>query len=164
MIVMLDSVSAYSAAYGEYFLVAEWIFTILFTIEYLLRLISVNRPLKYATSFFGMIDLMAVLPTYASLFFPAGKYFVVIRVLRVLRVFRVLKFVQYIGEADMLVKALLASRRKITIFIFSVLAVVIIIEPFSESYIARVFPIPAEGIKLTKIFVLIFPKYPTKDE
>ncbi len=124
---MLDSVSAFAVRYGVYFIIAEWIFTVLFSIEYFLRLISVNRPVKYATSFFGIIDLLAIVPTYAGLFFPAGKYLVVIRVLRVLRVFRVLKFVQYIGEADMLVKALLASRRKITVFIFSVLAVVIII-------------------------------------
>lgn len=127
IVVMLDSIADYSAKYGAYFLAAEWIFTFLFTVEYFLRLVSVDKPVKYATSFFGLIDLFAIIPTYAGLFFPAGKYLIVIRILRVLRVFRVLKFVQYIGEADMLVKALVASRRKITVFIFSVLAVVIII-------------------------------------
>lgn len=126
-VVMLDSIAELSARFGEYFVIAEWVFTTLFTIEYLLRLASVNKPLNYATSFFGVIDLLAIVPTYAGLFFPSGKYLVVIRVLRVLRVFRVLKFVQYIGEADMLIKALAASRRKITVFIFSVLAVVIVI-------------------------------------
>lgn len=124
---MLDSIAEYSARYGDYFVTAEWIFTILFTVEYILRLATVKKPLKYAISFFGIIDLLAILPTYAGLFFPAGKYLVVIRILRVLRVFRVLKFVQYIGEAEMLIKALAASRRKITVFIFSVLAVVIVI-------------------------------------
>ncbi len=124
---MLDSVAEFSAKYGTFFVTAEWIFTILFTVEYILRLGTVKKPLKYAFSFFGVIDLLAIVPTYAGLFFPSGKYLVVIRILRVLRVFRVLKFVQYIGEADMLVKALVASRRKITVFIFSVLALVIII-------------------------------------
>ena len=126
-IVMLDSVAEFSNRFGRVFLFAEWGFTALFTIEYTLRLATVEKPLKYATSFFGIIDLLAIIPTYAGLFFPSGKYLIVIRILRVLRVFRVLKIVQYIGEADMLVKALAASRRKITVFIFSVLAVVIII-------------------------------------
>ncbi len=124
---MFDSIAEYSEKYGGYFVTAEWIFTILFTVEYILRLITARKPFEYATSFFGVIDFLAIIPTYAGLFSPAGKYLIVIRILRVLRVFRVLKFVQYIGEADMLVKALVASRRKITVFIFSVLAVVIII-------------------------------------
>ncbi len=126
-VVMMDSVAELSNRFGRAFILAEWCFTALFTIEYLLRIATVEKPLKYATSFFGIVDLLAIIPTYAGLLFPSGKYLIVIRVLRVLRVFRVLKIVQYIGEADMLVKALAASRRKITVFIFSVLAVVIII-------------------------------------
>src|SRR5665648_489574 len=103
---MLDSVSSIAAVYGGLFNSLEWIFTILFTVEYLLRLICVGRPLKYATSFFGIIDLMAILPTYLSLLLPGGRYLVVIRSLRLLRVFRVLKLVQYLGEADFLIRAL----------------------------------------------------------
>lgn len=127
MVVMLDSIQAYAVQYGSFFLIAEWFFTILFTLEYLLRLSTVDRPFKYAVSFFGIIDFLAIIPTYAGLFFPGGKYLLVIRVLRVLRVFRVLKLAQYIGEANLLIKALRASRRKIIVFIFTVLTIVTII-------------------------------------
>ena len=127
IVVMLDSVSSIAAVYGGLFNSLEWIFTILFTVEYLLRLICVGRPLKYATSFFGIIDLMAILPTYLSLLLPGGRYLVVIRSLRLLRVFRVLKLVQYLGEADFLIRALRASRRKIILFQFTVLTLVVIL-------------------------------------
>jgi len=124
--VMLDSVSSIQQTYGRLLLLGEWIFTILFTIEYILRLSSIGRPLAYATSFFGVVDLLAVLPTYLSIFFPGTQYFLVIRILRVLRIFRVLKLVQYLGEARLLMQALRASRRKITVFLFAVLTLVII--------------------------------------
>nr|WP_311135532.1 MULTISPECIES: ion transporter [unclassified Methanosarcina] len=127
IVVMLDSVSNLAALYGGLFYSLEWIFTILFTVEYLLRLICVGRPLKYATSFFGIIDLMAILPTYLSLLLPGGRYLVVIRGLRLLRVFRVLKLVQYLGEAEFLIRALRASRRKIILFQFTVLTLVVIL-------------------------------------
>jgi voltage-gated potassium channel len=127
IVVMLDSVSSIAAVYGGLFYILEWVFTILFTIEYFLRLICVGRPLRYATSFFGIIDLMAILPTYLSLLLPGGRYLVVIRSLRLLRVFRVLKLVQYLGEADLLMRALRASRRKITLFLFAVLNLVVIL-------------------------------------
>jgi voltage-gated potassium channel len=126
VMVMLDSIGSIQAAYGRLLYIGEWFFTILFTIEYCLRLFSVGRPLAYATSFFGVIDLLAVLPTYLSIFFPGTQYFLVIRILRVLRIFRVLKLVQYLGEARMLSQALRASRRKITVFLFVVLVLVII--------------------------------------
>jgi voltage-gated potassium channel len=105
----------------------EWIFTIIFTIEYALRLYSVRRPLAYATSFFGIVDLMAILPSYLSIIFPGGThYLLVIRVLRVLRIFRVLKLAQYVGEIQVLSRALIASRRKIIVFLFTVTTLVII--------------------------------------
>ena len=125
-LVMLDSVDSVQLSYGRWLYFGEWLFTILFTIEYLLRLYSVGRPGAYASSFFGIVDLMAVLPTYLSIFFPGTQYLLVIRILRVLRIFRVLKLVQYLGEARLLSQALRASRRKIMVFLFAVLTVVVI--------------------------------------
>lgn len=119
--VMLESVEEFRLAYGEWLRVAEWVFTILFTIEYITRLYVVDKPLRYARSFYGLVDLLAVLPTYLSLFFPGTQFLLVIRLLRILRVFRVLKLVQYLREASMLGQALRASRRKITVFLFVVL-------------------------------------------
>ncbi len=98
-----------------------------YSIEYLLRLICVGRPLRYATSFFGIIDLMSILPTYFSLLLPGSQYLLVIRSLRLLRIFRVLKLAQYLGEADLLIRALRASLRKITLFLFTVLNLVVIL-------------------------------------
>lgn len=125
--VMLDSVSSFSNRYGAFLIGAEWFFTLLFTVEYLLRLSCVDRPRRYATSFFGVVDLLAIIPTYLSLLIPSTKYFLVIRILRILRIFRVLKLVQYMGEAVMLMKALKASGRKITVFLFTVFTLIIIL-------------------------------------
>ncbi len=125
-LVMLDSVSSIRSVYGSYLYVCEWFFTIIFTIEYLLRLFSVRRPALYATSFYGIVDLLAILPTYLSLLFPGGQYFLLIRILRLLRIFRVLKLVQYISESALLLEALRASRRKIIVFLFTVLTLVIL--------------------------------------
>lgn len=124
--VMLDSVKQVNELFGMELYLLEWIFTILFTIEYFLRLTSVGKPLRYATSFFGLIDLLAFLPTYFSLFFPGSQYFLVIRILRVLRIFRVLKLVQYLRDASSLAKALRESGRKILIFLFTVMTLVVI--------------------------------------
>jgi voltage-gated potassium channel len=124
--VMLDSVSGIRRLHGGVLYKIEWFFTILFTVEYVLRLICVGRPWKYATSFFGIVDLLAVIPTYLSLLIPGSQYLLVIRVLRVLRIFRVLKIVQYVGEANLLLHALRSSRRKITVFLFAVLTLVVI--------------------------------------
>jgi len=125
-VVMLDSVAALSN-YHRRFLLAEWIFTVLFTVEYVFRLLSVRRPQSYAFSFFGIVDLLAVLPSYLSLLVPGGQYLIVIRILRVLRVFRVLKLAQYVGEARTLGLALRASRYKITVFLFTVLTIVVVV-------------------------------------
>ena len=125
-VVMLDSVAAVSAAHGRLLAGLEWFFTLLFTAEYLLRLACVTRPRRYAMSFFGIVDLLAILPTYLTLVLPGAEIFLVIRILRVLRVFRVLKLVQYLGEANLLVRALRASLRKITVFLFAVLCLVVV--------------------------------------
>ena len=125
-VVMLDSVAAFRTAYGPLLKYLEWGFTIGFTIEYLLRLIAVGRPLKYAISFFGIVDLLAVLPSYLSLFLPGTRYLLIIRILRLLRVFRVFKLVQYVSEARALVRAMWASSRKITVFLFTVLTMVVV--------------------------------------
>jgi voltage-gated potassium channel len=125
--VMLESVKTIEQSYGSLLRTLEWLLTILFTIEYILRLLCVTRPLQYATSFFGLVDLLAILPTYLSLLLPGSHYLLVIRTLRLLRVFRVLKLVQYVSEAHLLKQALYASRRKIAVFLFTVLTLVIII-------------------------------------
>lgn len=125
--IMLDSVYSINIRYGDLLIAVEWFFTIVFSIEYILRLICVRRPLHYASSFFGIVDLVAIIPTYVSLFVPGTQYLLVVRVLRILRIFRVLKLVQYMGEALLLMKALRASSRKITVFLFTVLTLVIIL-------------------------------------
>ncbi len=127
LVVMLDSVSSLKLRHGQLFYYLEWFFTILFTIEYVFRLIVVIKPMRYAVSFYGIVDLLAILPTYLSLIFPGSHYLTVIRIIRVLRIFRVLKLVQYISEAKQLRKALAASRRKITVFLFTVLILVVIL-------------------------------------
>lgn len=124
--VMLDSVQEIHARYGESLYMVEWFFTLLFTVEYGLRLACVRRPARYAISFFGLIDLLAILPTYLSLIVPGVQYLLVIRILRVLRIFRVLKLVQYIGEANLLMQALRVSSRKIIVFLFTVLTLITI--------------------------------------
>jgi len=124
--VMLDSVGSIREVYGSPLYSIEWFFTILFTVEYILRLLCLGRPRLYATSFYGVVDLLAISPTYLSLFLPGTHFIMVIRVLRILRIFRVLKLVKYLGEADLLMEALRASRRKITVFLFAVVIMVII--------------------------------------
>ncbi len=124
--VCLDSVASINAEYGELLFIAEWIFTILFTIEYLLRIYSISKPSHYIFSFFGIVDLLATLPTYLSLLFPNTQYLLVIRILRIMRVFRVLKLARFIGEANARGKALRASRHKIIVFLGGVFTVVVI--------------------------------------
>ena len=125
--VMLDSVVEYNQQYGHILRFAEWTFTIMFTVEYILRIYSIRRSFSYIFSFFGIIDFLAILPTYLSLFMPGTEVFSIIRVLRVLRIFRVLKLVQFTGEADMLMTAMIASRRKVFIWLFLVMNIVIIL-------------------------------------
>jgi voltage-gated potassium channel len=127
LVVTLDSVAALRGRHGATFYTLEWVFTLLFTVEYVLRLVSARDARRYATSFLGIVDLLAILPTYLSLVFPAGRYFTVVRVLRVLRVFRVLKLAEYVGEATILATALRRSTRKIILFIFTVLTIVVVV-------------------------------------
>ena len=126
LVVMLDSVKAFRETYSAWLHAAEWLFTLLFTVEYALRLYCVDRPGRYARSFFGLIDLLAILPTYFSFIMPETIYMMVIRVLRILRVFRILKLGAYLGEANILMRSLAASRKKIEVFLFGVLMLVII--------------------------------------
>lgn len=123
LVVVVDSVSSYAARYGAELTALEWTFTLLFTAEYAARLASVQRPLRYATSFFGIVDLMSVLPTYLAVFFPELHALIDIRLLRLLRVFRILKLTEYLTEISVLGDALRASRRKILVFICVVLTI-----------------------------------------
>jgi voltage-gated potassium channel len=125
--VMLDSVRAIYAEYGDVLRAAEWVFTALFTVEYVLRLIAVKRPLRYALSFYGLVDLLALLPSYVSLVLPAGRYLLVVRVLRLLRIFRVLKLGPFLVEGRVLAQALRASRHKISVFLATVVTLVVLI-------------------------------------
>jgi voltage-gated potassium channel len=125
-VVLLDSVPSVKAQWHDELYLAEWVFTLLFTAEYAVRLWVVREPLRYARSFYGIIDLLAILPTFLSLLFPASTSLVVIRALRLLRIFRVLKLVEYSSEAGVLIQALLRSRRKIFVFIATLLTIVVI--------------------------------------
>ncbi len=130
LVVMLDSVESIAAVYHQPLYVAEWILTILFTLEYAGRLASVESKRRYALSFFGIIDLLAIIPTYLSLLLPGTHFLAIIRVLRVLRVFRVLKLVRYLGEARTLARAMAASRFRIVVFLITVLTLVVILGSF----------------------------------
>ena len=123
-IVMLDSVAAIHADWGRLFTVLEWGFTLIFSTEYLLRLLCVRQPLRYAGSFFGVIDLLAIAPTWLALFFPGLHALIDVRVLRLLRIFRILKMGAYVDEFGLLGHALWVSRRKILVFLSFVLLVV----------------------------------------
>ncbi len=125
-VVMLDSVLIMRLNYGKWFYYAEWFFTILFTIEYLLRLFSVPNRLRYIFSFYGIVDLLSLLPTYLSLFFIGVQYLLVVRILRILRIFRILKMMNYMQQAGFLVMALRGSRHKIIVFFVSVMLLVTI--------------------------------------
>lgn len=125
--VMLESVASYRDAYGPWLYGIEWVFTILFTAEYLLRLCCVRGPARYARSFFGIVDLLAILPTYLSVLVPGAQSLLVIRGLRLLRIFRVFKLGQFLGEASVLRAALLASRHKVTVFLGTLLVLVTIL-------------------------------------
>lgn len=127
IVVMIDSIPYYHEAYGEELLVAEWVFTIIFTFEYILRLLSVYKPIKYATSFFGIVDLMAILPTYISIIFTGAHVLVVIRALRLLRVFRILGMYKFVEDASRIMNAMKASSRKIIVFLLFVLSMVTIL-------------------------------------
>lgn len=126
LVVIVDSVQPMQDRFGGVFGVLEWGFTLLFTIEYVLRLVCVRHPLKYALSFFGIIDLLSLLPTYLAMLMPEAHYLIDVRILRLLRVFRVFKLTGYVAEYTSLGQALVSSRRKILIFLSFVLMVVLI--------------------------------------
>lgn len=121
LVLMLDSVSSIHDRYRLILRVGEWAFTILFTLEYLVRIYCSPRPWGYMRSFYGIIDLVSVLPSYLALLLPGANFLLIIRLLRVLRVFRVLKLARYISEANVLMRSLLQSRRKIAVFFMVVL-------------------------------------------
>jgi voltage-gated potassium channel len=125
--VMLESVESVRARYGAELLWAEWGFTLLFTAEYVLRLLVVERPVAYARSFFGIVDLMAIVPTYLSVLLPGSQSLLVIRTLRLVRIFRVFKLVELVGEARLLMVALRASQMKLAIFIGGVVILMTIL-------------------------------------
>jgi len=124
--VMLESVAGIRRQYGGVLRAVEWTLTGVFTIEYALRLLAVDRPWRYARSFFGLVDLLAVVPTYLALALPEAQSLMVIRAIRLLRVFRILKLAHFLDEAQQLVQALRASRRKITVFLGGVVTIVVI--------------------------------------
>ena len=126
-VVIAESVPSIGRRYGETTNLLEWGFTLLFSAEYIARRLCVRHPLHYATSFFGVIDLLAVLPTYFALLMPEASVFLDIRILRLLRIFRILKLTQYVAEYTMLARALRASRRKILVFLSAVLMAVLIL-------------------------------------
>ncbi len=123
-VVMLDSVRSIKEVYGNALSIADWFFTIIFTVEYALRIYCVGRPTGYIFSLYGLIDLFSILPSYLSLLFPGTQYFSIIRIFRTLRILRILKLAQYLNEAQLLIGALRASRQRITVFIFGVLLLV----------------------------------------
>lgn len=126
-VVTLESVVELRRQFGTLFFTLEWGFTILFTIEYFLRIYSSPRPLKYMFSFFGIVDLISVIPTYLSLFILGAQYFLVLRVLRLLRIARIFKLTRFINEGQVLTKALRASITKISVFLGTVLTLIVII-------------------------------------
>lgn len=125
--VMMESVESINLEYGGILRIIEWTMTIMFSVEYFLRLICVKRPLRYARSFFGIIDIFAVIPTYLSLFLIGTQYLVVVRAIRLLRVFRIFKVARYLDAGQVIVHALKASRPKIIVFISGVGSLVIIL-------------------------------------
>ncbi|MGZ5190452.1 MAG: ion transporter [Flavisolibacter sp.] len=127
LVVILDSIESLNRQYGHLFSTLEWIFTIFFTIEYILRLISIRRPWSYVFSFLGMIDLLAIIPSYLSIFFGGAQSLLVFRALRLMRVFRIFKLSHFVSEMRFLAVAMKSSLRKISIFMLIVVMLVIIL-------------------------------------
>ncbi|MCB4205052.1 ion transporter [Deferribacterales bacterium Es71-Z0220] len=127
LVVILQSVESIHVRFGSIFYAMEWFFTILFTIEYGLRIYTIEKPIRYIRSFYGIVDLLAILPTYLELFLAGTHFLLVVRALRLLRVFRILKLTHYVNHGSIIVKALKASRFKIVVFLFAVVNIVIIV-------------------------------------
>lgn len=130
ILVMLSSVKEIETEYHNFLIYSEWILTVFFTIEYIMRLIVAPKPIKYAKSFYGIIDLLSVVPTYLALFITGGHAFMVLRSLRLLRMFRIFKLSRYIQGASTITKALKSSLPKISVFLFGVIMIVIIVGSF----------------------------------
>ena len=127
ILVMLESITSFDAEYHDFLNFAEWVITILFSIEYILRVISIKKPQKYIFSFYGIIDLLSTIPKYVSFIIVGSHHFAALRALRLLRVFRILKLTRYIGASNKLLIALKSSRAKIAVFLFFVLIICIIL-------------------------------------
>ncbi|GAB1256282.1 ion transporter [Aurantivibrio plasticivorans] len=125
--VMLDSIGWFSRTFRLELTLVEWAFTILFTLEYLVRIYSSPNPRAYIFSFYGLVDLLSIVPTYLTVIFPGANFLLVVRLLRVLRIFRVLKLSRYVGESNVLLRSLMVSRRKVFVFFYSVLVMATII-------------------------------------
>ena len=146
IVLMLESVESIRDPWGITLRGIEWTITILFTIEYLLRILSVRQPLRYCTSFFGVVDLLAILPTYLSVVAPISRSLATIRVLRLVRVFRVFKLGRYVDESQVLLKALKATQAKITVFLLVIVTLVLVM-----GALVYVIESPEPGSKFTSI-------------
>ncbi|SFP97044.1 voltage-gated potassium channel [Nitrosomonas cryotolerans] len=124
--VMFDSIASVNNQFGSWLFRLEWIFTVLFSLEYMLRIYSSPKPLKYIFSFYGIVDLISIIPSYLALIIPEASYWLVVRLLRVLRIFRVLKMARHLAEANLLLRSIYQSRRKVLVF-FTVILVISII-------------------------------------
>lgn len=129
ILVLIDTVESIHAKYGFIIQVLEWFFTVMFTIEYGLRLYCSTSPWRYGRSFYGIVDLLSVLPSYLALFLPGANFTLIIRILRLFRIFRILKLLRYLSEGTLLLRALMQSGRKIFVFFFSVLLIVLVLSP-----------------------------------
>ena len=127
LLIMLESVAEFNSRFGDELKIAEWILTILFSIEYLARIYSAPKPLKYIFSFMGIVDLLSLFPTYIGLFFEGSHYFSIIRSIRLIRIFRILKLTHFMGGANQLGNALYDSRHKIIVFLGTILCTVAIL-------------------------------------
>ena len=125
--VMLETVPSLADKYGNTFYIAEWIFTIIFTVEYILRLYSVEKPLNYAKSFYGLVDILSIIPTFLSIFIVGSHSLLVIRALRLLRIFRVFKLANFLNQGVILGNPLKASIPKISVFLYSVVLMTVIL-------------------------------------
>ncbi len=124
---MLESIPSFDIKYHSFLNISEWVVTILFSVEYILRILCIKRPSKYIFSFFGIIDLLSTIPKYLSFFVGGSQYITAFRALRLLRVFRILKLVRYVGESNNLIRALRASRTKIFVFVFFIIIISILL-------------------------------------
>ncbi|PTM07033.1 MAG: ion transporter [Bacteroidetes bacterium] len=127
ILVMLESVASFDAKYHNFLNISEWVITILFSIEYVARILSVKKPLKYITSFYGIIDLLSTIPKYLSFFLVGSHSLVALRALRLMRIFRILKLARFIGESTNLIRALKLSRAKISVFILFVFILCVVL-------------------------------------